>query len=482
MAVTDALARSFFDLWHHLDPVGASRFDPIEARPDVAGFDLEGVRQHLAALRALAGAAEELEISSLEDEVDRTILLDAIRGLERRFADGGPYRNDPAFGLDRLIRAARDRPDDPAVPAQIPAIVETARATLTRPSPARLALALELVPLAEELVAADRRAVTALRELDQFLREDLAPTADPGGDSLGSEAAEWVLHYGFGLEAAPAAALRQLAREAERLEHELEAAASGVVPGRAWRSLVATSASAPADLGAFEDAIDREVEAARLLDVPIPPGTITVTAMSAADALVTPIARADLGSSGALESERVRLSVDPAQAADPGAFAARYGPLGESLGLIARSGALSEIRRRYVAPGWLDGFGLFALARRFRSSEDHGHATIALGAEALFAVLLAAVDLSIQTGQMTPAEAETRLAARYPAPGSRIKAAVRSTLLAPLDAAGAALVAAAWDHFAVRRGERPDRLAVRIAQAGVLHPATAEWRLDATGS
>src|SRR6185295_2111862 len=118
-------------------------------------------------------------------------------------------------------------------------------------------------------------------------------------------------------------------------------------------------------------------------------------------------ARAELVPSGALESGRVRLLVNPAGAVDAAAFAARYGPLGESLGLVARSAAESEIRRRYVAPGWLDGFGLFALGRRLRSVEGDPRTTLSLAAEALFAVLLAAVDVSIQIGQMTPVAAET---------------------------------------------------------------------------
>jgi hypothetical protein len=150
-----------------------------------------------------------------------------------------------------------------------------------------------------------------------------------------------------------------------------------------------------------------------------------------------------------------------------------------SLGLAGRARARSEIRRRYLAPGWLAGFGLFGLGRRLRSVEGDARTTLGLAAEALFAVLLAAVDVSIQIGQMAPADAETRLAARFPAAPARIRAAVRGTLLAPLDAAGAALAALAWSGLATRQGGDPDHLAVRIASGGILEPATAEWRLDA---
>ena len=130
----DNYCRSFFDLWHHLDPVAAAQFDPDSPGVTVAAFDLTGGHQHLVALRSLGFAVEELSLDELEDEVDRTLLLGAIRGLDRRFASGGPYRTNPAFWMLRLAHVLRAKPEERGMVQAIPAALQTAARTLHRPS------------------------------------------------------------------------------------------------------------------------------------------------------------------------------------------------------------------------------------------------------------------------------------------------------------------------------------------------------------
>lgn len=83
--VTDPLCRSYLDLCWHLDPAAGSAASAGEHDTRLGRFDVESVREYLAAFRSLAKAVEDMEVTDLQDEIDRTALLDDIRVSYYRF-------------------------------------------------------------------------------------------------------------------------------------------------------------------------------------------------------------------------------------------------------------------------------------------------------------------------------------------------------------------------------------------------------------
>ena len=75
------LVHSSLDLKWHMSPVdataaGLSQFDHLLGR-----FTADDVRQHTAAFKAIAHALEACNTECLDDEIDRTALLNHIRAI-----------------------------------------------------------------------------------------------------------------------------------------------------------------------------------------------------------------------------------------------------------------------------------------------------------------------------------------------------------------------------------------------------------------
>ena len=79
MPAVDDLCRSYLDLKYHFDPAAASAAGLVTHDARLGSFDGESVREHVAALRSLTGAVEELEPDELQEEIDRTALLGEMR-------------------------------------------------------------------------------------------------------------------------------------------------------------------------------------------------------------------------------------------------------------------------------------------------------------------------------------------------------------------------------------------------------------------
>ena len=118
MAITDELCRSFLDLWWHFDPAAATAAGAPGQDGRLGTFDPEAIRGHVAALRSIAGAVEDLEIEEVTDEIDRTALLDHIRVLLFRLEKEHPHRTNPVFWIEHACRAFDGlllrSPSDPA--------------------------------------------------------------------------------------------------------------------------------------------------------------------------------------------------------------------------------------------------------------------------------------------------------------------------------------------------------------------------------
>ncbi|MGH9261665.1 MAG: DUF885 family protein, partial [Acidimicrobiales bacterium] len=140
-----SLTRSYLDLRWNLDPVAATQAG-VTAYDDRYGrYSADHLAPHLAALKSIATALEELDIEETEAEIDRTALLDDARVTLRRFERERPQARDPDFWLSHLLGGLhsllqrRDRgPEDRAVAVagrleDVPKFLEDARASLADP-------------------------------------------------------------------------------------------------------------------------------------------------------------------------------------------------------------------------------------------------------------------------------------------------------------------------------------------------------------
>src|SRR5258706_13414847 len=120
MSVRD-IEKSYFDLHWHMDPVAATQAG-VPGHDDRYGrFSPAALAPHLAALKSFASALEEATAVDLEEEIDRTALLNEIRVSLRRLGTLRPQAKNPEFWLSHLLGGlhhlllSADRP--PAVKA-----------------------------------------------------------------------------------------------------------------------------------------------------------------------------------------------------------------------------------------------------------------------------------------------------------------------------------------------------------------------------
>jgi hypothetical protein len=314
MAGVDELCRSYLDLKYHFDPAAASAAGLTSHDGRLGSFDRASTRAHLAALRAVAGAVEELEVEGLQDEIDRTALLGELRSTAFRFEHEEPHRRNPAFWLGHLfqglysILARRDTGAGGRAPAVLerlgaaPAFLDTARSTLDEPPPVFMDTALgmlggggelivqlaavlgaEAPDLAERLNAATGEALQALKRFGTALRDDIEPSADPQSFAVGEEQFSRRLHYEHALE--PGAP--ELWRYGLHLQEEVETQLAGLAAelgSRSWRELVERLRDDAPDPGQLLEVYREELDRAcrfvgerELLTVPRAPVEVVPT-------------------------------------------------------------------------------------------------------------------------------------------------------------------------------------------------------------
>lgn len=265
----DGLTKSYFDLRWHLDPVGASQSGVTSHDGRLGRFGKATLTPHLAAMKSLSLALEEAATDGLDEEIDRTALLNDLRVTQTRFEKERPQARNPEFWLSHLLNglyvllARRDRPDDHRARAlterleEVPAFLDDARATLTDPvrvycetgrrmTAGGLSLVKETgmaigrlggTGMAGERVAAAVAAATAAIE---SFNHDLGRWSESGSDrfALGEEGFNFRLHYEHVLrDTAP-----ELWRYGHRLKEEIEAdlteRARRLDGKRSWRELI----------------------------------------------------------------------------------------------------------------------------------------------------------------------------------------------------------------------------------------------------
>ncbi len=102
-AALDQVLSGYLDLRWAMNPVEATYHGRHERDGEYAQWDTASVLQHIAALKAYEHALEELDPLFLEDEIDRTASLQAVRheilvlDLER------PFERNPGYHLSHAL-------------------------------------------------------------------------------------------------------------------------------------------------------------------------------------------------------------------------------------------------------------------------------------------------------------------------------------------------------------------------------------------
>jgi uncharacterized protein (DUF885 family) len=259
------LVRSYLDLRWHLDPVSATQAG-VRAYDDRYGrYGPETLVPHLAAFRALAAALEESTGPTLDEEIDRTALLNDIRVTVSRFEKERPQTKNPQFWLEHAfgglyyLLARRDRPTAHRAASllsrleDLPRFLEDARSALTEPVRIFVATALDVIAAGRELVrlaaeaagqtvAADRvDAVRAGAEaaLESFTRDLKAWQAKASdGFAVGVEQFDYRLHYEYALNDTAPMLWRYGKSLEEEIERDLAGRAKRFDSGRPWAEII----------------------------------------------------------------------------------------------------------------------------------------------------------------------------------------------------------------------------------------------------
>ena len=304
------IARSYFDLRWHLDPVAATQAGLTDYDDRFGRFSPDALRPHLAALKSIGSALEEAPAESLDDEIDRTALLNDGRVTLARFERERPQAKDPAFWLSHLLGGLHflllrnDRTPAERVRAltgrleDVPQLLDDARAALSEPVRLFVETALSMtagglllvkeiattLPVpgpgeAERLRVAAERASAALADFEHDLERWLESASDRF--ALGEEPFNFRLHYEHALRDTAPELWRYGLHLREEVEADLAQRAARLGNGKHWRDVVERLRADHLDGAALVGAYAREMERARTFVeqrglAPIPDGRLDV--------------------------------------------------------------------------------------------------------------------------------------------------------------------------------------------------------------
>ncbi|MFQ5704348.1 MAG: DUF885 domain-containing protein [Gemmatimonadales bacterium] len=302
------LVDSYLDLKWHVDPVEATGAGVASHDGRLGAYRDEDVSQFIAALKSLGAAFEECEIGSLEDEIDRTAVLNDLRVTIHRFERERPQTKDPSFWITHaleglyLLLALRDRPADHrrrAVAdrvAAIPGFLEHARSTLESCPTPFLATAAEVThaggllvdQVREEFVPSEEAnfadaceaAKAALSSFADHL--DSLSTEEASGDfAIGERAFNFRLQYEHAIQAVASEIWRYGHSLIDEVESQLDELAKDISPAVRWPDLVhrlrGTHPAADELVQAYKDGMERAYRFVEHEDlVTIPDGSLEV--------------------------------------------------------------------------------------------------------------------------------------------------------------------------------------------------------------
>jgi uncharacterized protein (DUF885 family) len=467
----DHLTESYVDIRWHLDPVegcGAGR----SADDDRLGsFSDESIRQHIAALRSLMTAVEELEVDSLDDEIDRTALLYDIRVAEHRYRRERPHQRDPGLwtghvleGLYQLL-LARDREatrlarSAAARLRAIPAFLDEARSTLAECPRV----------LTEGALAAVRSGIGLVDELERTLSgrspEDLGAVAAGARDALarfeshlsgllqsscpdepwgvGRQALEFRLAYQHALTASTEELLRYGAALIDETERELTAL-TGRLGGGAWPDMLARlredRVGGDGLAAAYAETMERARNHVRVHGLAaLPDGALEVALTPAYAVPWTPVAA--YLPPGPLARERTGRffvtapddgGVGDHPRAGMASTAVHEGFPGHHLHLLTVYDSPRLARRLLLAPATVEGWALYCESMMeetgfYGTPEERFFRLLAL----LWRALRIPVDVGVHTGVLAYEAAVRFVASRLHVPRARAEAEVRRAYAQP---------------------------------------------------
>lgn len=476
MTAVDDLCRSYLDLKYHFDPASASAAGLVSQDGRIGSFDTETIRTHIAALRSLTGAVEELEPDELHQEIDRTALLGEMRTTIFRLEHEQPHLRNPGFWLSHLLQGlyallSRHEPDFPSrVPAVLarleaaPAFLDLARETLDAPPPVFVDTTLSMLGGGGQLIAeivtafasaapgvadplkqAGQSALQALVAFGTALRHDIEPSPDPQSFAIGEDQFTRRLQHEHALMSGGP----ELWRYGMRLQEEVTAeivALAGRLDQRAWREVVddLRNDAPPAEqlLTSYRQEIDRATNFVLEYDlVTMPDAPLDVVPTPAFLAALVPFAAYEPPPIY-LQDRTGRFYVTaPDPALPPEIFAqqrrghCRHGiPAmvaheaypGHHLQLVTAQGLSSEVRRHIWSPVMVEGWALYSEQlmneKEYYAGEE---ARLFQLVNLLWRAVRIVLDVGLHTRGMTPAEAVEYMVEHLPIERSSAEAEVR---------------------------------------------------------
>jgi uncharacterized protein (DUF885 family) len=456
-----ALEQSYFDLHWHMDPVAATQAGVASYDDRYGRFSPGALAPHVAGLRSLVSALEAVATAGLEEEIDRTALLNEIRVTLRRFERLKPQAKNPEFwlthvlsGLHHLLLAADRSPDAKARAAlgrleEIPAFLDDARATLTEPvgvfvetalrmneggrllvGEVAVALAAQAPEYADRLRAAAERAGAALAAFDRDLEEWLETGSDRY--AIGEDAFNFLLHYQHALRDTAPELWRYGLRLKEEIEADLQERGARLDSGRPWQDVVEQLRADHPSADELIDAYAREMARARAFVVerdlaPIPDAPLGVVPTPPFLRPVIPYAAYD--SPGAYAGDRTgRFYVTvpdprlpPAQQErilrdhcrhQLAATALHEGYPGHHLQLVTAKSLPSHVRKNLWTPLTVEGWALYCedmmAEQGFYSSEEE---LFFQRVHLLWRAMRILLDVGLHTRGMTPEQAVDEMVA-----------------------------------------------------------------------
>ena len=527
MSLTDELCRSYLDLRWHFDPAAASQVGLTVYDGRLGHYDAASVEEHLAAFRALEAAVEELDFGGAGDEVDRTALLDDVRGTIFRLQYESPHRHDPTFWALHLCQALatvdRHLEDDLSGPEialarlrGVPSFVEDAQATI-RLSDAQSPLidaCIQLVGAAESLVGdlRDRLgfiagenpeevseltldALSSWRaSLTSDLSEDAGAEAGPGVVGVGTEQFDRLLHHLHAIRAGSAELWRYLLHLEEDTEEELASLAATDDPSRPWLDQIqddevasqppsALIAEAEAELYELTTFLrDHDLfPAVELPEVGALPRYLEV--VQGLPEYRPGIGPGGRGGGGA----RIELGSWAATRRWLSPMMAELGIPGLHQHEAVAAGLEAEVRRQLESRLTRGGWGLYAV----RLMDELGYWPTTRGrllarSYSLLRILLAQIDVGIHKHQLTVEGGVAKLQDRFDLDTTHAQALVIGCLLQPTEAVGAIVgqreLFRLRDDFRLQEGGGPGfslaEFHKRVLSFGGLPVPLVRWGMD----